>query len=180
MQENAPLAGVTMIETAMALPTLREGDLELIDALQVNPRASWTEIGAVLDLDPATVARRWKRLAGGGLAGSPVALGQRQLHTMSVAFLELSCEAGAAGEVAHELARQPHMFTVQQIAGSYDLWTIAIAPNLSCLSEYLLQRLPSQEGITRVRTHVATRAFDLSMRWRLRVLNATQVERLRV
>jgi DNA-binding Lrp family transcriptional regulator len=71
------------------------------------------------------------------------------------------------------------MFTVQQIAGSYDLWTIAIAPNLSCLSEYLLQRLPSQEGITRVRTHVATRAFDLSMRWRLRVLNAARVERLR-
>jgi DNA-binding Lrp family transcriptional regulator len=159
--------------------TLPEGDLELIDALQVNPRASWTEIGAALDLDPATVARRWKRLEEARLAWCTIALGQRQLHTMSVAFLELSCEAGAATAVADELARQPHVFTVQHVAGSYDLWAIAIAPNLSILSEYLLHRLPRQPGITRVRTHIATRAFDLSLRWRLRVLNAEQVARLR-
>ncbi|MGP4020977.1 Lrp/AsnC family transcriptional regulator [Saccharopolyspora sp. 5N708] len=162
-----------------ASAALREGDLELIDALQVNPRASWADIGAVLDLDPVTVARRWKRLEDARLAWSTVALGQRQLHTMCVAFLELTCETGAASEVASELARQPHMFTVQHVAGSYDLWTIAIAPNLTSLSEYVLHQLPRQKGITRVRTHIATRAFDLSMRWRLRVLNAEQVERLR-
>ena len=158
---------------------LREGDLELIDALQVKPRASWSEVGAVLDVDPATVARRWKRLTDARLAWCTVALGQRQLHTMSVAFLELTCEAGAAGEVAAELARQPHTVTVQHIAGSYDLWTIVMAPDLAGLSEYLLHRLPRQPGITRVRTHIATRAFDLSMRWRLRVLNQAQAERLR-
>ncbi|MGP3928886.1 Lrp/AsnC family transcriptional regulator [Nonomuraea sp. KM88] len=158
---------------------LRENDLELIDSLQVNPRAPWAEVGAVLGMDPATAARRWKRLVDDRLAWCTVALGQRQLHTMSVAFLELTCEAGAAGEVAAELARQPHMITVQHIAGSYDLWTIAIAPDLVSLSEYLLRRLPQQPGVTRVRTHIATRAFDLSRRWRLRVLNQHQAGRLR-
>ncbi|MQA97969.1 MAG: AsnC family transcriptional regulator [Streptosporangiales bacterium] len=158
---------------------LREGDLELIDALQINPRATWAEIGDVLGVDAVTVARRWKRLERDGLAWSTVALGRRRLDSMAVAFLELTCEAGAAVGVAERLARLPYIFTVQHVAGSYDLFAIAVAPDLSGLSGYVLHELPGLEGVRRARTHVATRSFDLSMGWRLRVLNPAQVALLR-
>ncbi len=48
---------------------LDELDLALVDALQVNPRASWAALGDVLELAPVTLARRWQRLAesGGGV-----------------------------------------------------------------------------------------------------------------
>jgi DNA-binding Lrp family transcriptional regulator len=156
----------------------RETDLELIDAMQLNPRASWKDLGHVLGIDPVTVSRRWQRLEEAGEAWVTVALGPRQLHTMSMAFLELSCEPGAASEVGAALSAEPHMISLQHVAGSYDLWGIVLAPQLTDLSDYLLRRLPRHQGVTRVRTHVATRVYDASGRWRLRVLNRDQVRQL--
>lgn len=158
---------------------LREDDLELIDAFQLNPRASWAEVGAVLGVDPVTVARRWKRLEQEGLAWCTVALGPRQLRTMSVAFLEISCEAGAAAAVVEKLAEHSNVVTVQLVAGTYDIWAAAVAPDLRALSDYVLHQLPLLGGVTRVQTHLATRAFDLSRRWRLRVLGTARAHRLR-
>lgn len=149
---------------------LSETDLELIDALQINPRATWAQLGDVLGVDPVTVARRWQRLTSAGEAWATVALGQRQLHTMSVAFLELDCEAGAAVEVAASLAGAGHLISVQHVAGSYDLWVLAVAASLPRLADHLLTDLPQLPGVRKVRTHMATRVFDASRRWRLRVL----------
>jgi DNA-binding Lrp family transcriptional regulator len=97
---------------------------------------------------------------------------------MILAFLEVDCEPGAAPEVTEALAAEPHLISIQHVAGAYDLWCIALAPSMADLSEYLLRRLPLHRGITRIRTHVATRVYDASRRWRLRVLNRDQVRRL--
>lgn len=150
---------------------LSEQDMELIDALQVNPRISWATLGAVLGLDPVTVARRWERLNSAGEAWTTIALGKRQLHTMCMAFIELECEAGAALDVAESLIETGHLITVQHVAGSYDLFVIAVGASLPQLADYLLADLPRVAGIRKVRTHFATKVFDASRRWRLRVLS---------
>ncbi|MGW3622895.1 Lrp/AsnC family transcriptional regulator [Streptomyces sp. NPDC000880] len=177
MQEEGAAVQTAITGSATA-GHFRETDLEVIDAMQLNPRASWKDLGHVLGIDPATVSRRWQRLEEAGEAWVTVALGQRQLNTMCVAFLELSCEPGAASEVGAALAAEPHVISLQHVAGSYDLWGIVLAPRLTDLSDYLLRRLPLHKGVTRVRTHVATRVYDASGRWRLRVLNRDQVRRL--
>jgi len=41
---------------------LSEADLALVNALQVQPRASWSLIGKALGVGPVTVARHWERL----------------------------------------------------------------------------------------------------------------------
>lgn len=163
----------------MTSTLLSEDELALIDALQINPRASWATLGHVLGVDPATVARRWKRLSTGGHAWTTAALGQRQLHSMSMAFLQLDCEAGAAPYIADVLAGQPHLITVQHVAGSHDLWAIAVTASLPQLTDYLLGDLPRMSGVRNVRTHMATRVFDTSRRWRLRVLPKDAVNALR-
>ncbi len=157
---------------------LSEADLALIDALQISPRASWAQLGDVLGVDPVTVARRWARLNSAGEAWSTVALGQRQLHTMTMAFLELDCEAGATLEVAEALGQAGHLITLQHIAGSYDLWVIAVSASLPPLADYLLADLPRLPGVRKIRTHMATRVFDASRRWRLRVLPRSAVSAL--
>ncbi|GAB2483058.1 AsnC family transcriptional regulator [Streptosporangium sandarakinum] len=149
---------------------LSETDLELIDALQINPRASWVEVGAATRADPVTAARRWQRLNSAGEAWTTVALGQRQMHAMSMAFLEIDCEAGAAVEVAGTLAAAGHLITVQHVAADHDLFVIAVAASMPALADYLLTDLPRVPGVAKVRTHVATRVFEASCRWRLRVL----------
>lgn len=50
------------------LPPLSELDLALVNALQISPRAPWTELAKALDIDAATVARRWERLRTAGHA----------------------------------------------------------------------------------------------------------------
>lgn len=157
-------------DSAAPVRRLSEDDLELIDALQIDARAPWSRLGALLDVDAVTVSRRWERLTSAGRAWSTAALGPRQLHTMAVAFLELGCEAGAAVDVAADLVDEGHLITVQHMAGSCDLWVIAVAETLPQLSEHLLTDLPRRPGVRQVRTHVATRVFDASRRWRLRVL----------
>ncbi|MEV8633674.1 AsnC family transcriptional regulator [Streptosporangium sp. NPDC051023] len=154
---------------------LSETDLELIDALQINPRASWVEVGAATGSDPVTAARRWQRLTGAGEAWTTVALGQRQMHTMSMAFLEIDCAAGAAVEVADRLTTAGHLITVQHLAAGHDLFVIAAAASMPALADYLLTDLPRVPGVTKVRTHVATRVFEASCRWRLRVLSPRAV-----
>ncbi|MER7498811.1 Lrp/AsnC family transcriptional regulator [Nonomuraea pusilla] len=149
---------------------LEEGDLELIDALQINPRASWVDVGAAIGTDPVTAARRWRRLNAAGEAWTTVALGRRQMHAMSVAFLEIGCAAGAAVEVADALARQGHLITVQHVAADHDLFAIAVAASMPALADHLLTGLPRVPGVAKVRTHLATRVFEASCRWRLRVL----------
>jgi DNA-binding Lrp family transcriptional regulator len=97
---------------------------------------------------------------------------------MNLAFLELDCEAGAAVEVADSLAGAGHLITVQHVAGSYDLWVIAVAASLPRLADHLLTDLPQLPGVRKVRTHMATRVFDASRRWRLRVLSRRSVPSL--
>lgn len=151
--------------------TLAEADLALIDALQLNPRARWAEVGAALDVDPVTAMRRWQRLNDAGEAWVTAALGHRQLHTMSVAFLELDCEAGAGPEVSAELVEYGHLLSIHHVAGSYDLWALAVSASQSALANEVLGGIPSLEGVRKVRTHMSTRVFDASRLWRLRVLS---------
>ncbi|OLT13440.1 hypothetical protein BJF79_20545 [Actinomadura sp. CNU-125] len=47
---------------------LDEVDLALIDAVQANPRAAWSELGPVLGAAPMTLSRRWRRLTDAGRA----------------------------------------------------------------------------------------------------------------
>lgn len=47
---------------------LDELDRSILHALQISPRASGTEVGRALDVDGATVGRRWDRLHSTGKA----------------------------------------------------------------------------------------------------------------
>ncbi|WP_214416845.1 Lrp/AsnC family transcriptional regulator [Sphaerisporangium fuscum] len=169
--QQSDTKGANVLESGIESPRLlSETDLELIDALQIDPRASWIDVAAVTGADPATAARRWRRLNSRGEAWTTVALGQRQMHAMSMAFLEIDCEAGAAAEVGGTLARAGHLITVQHVASGHDLFVIAVAASMPALADYLLMDLPRVPGVVKVRPHVATRVFDASRRWRLRVL----------
>ncbi|MFC7816954.1 AsnC family protein [Streptomyces sp. NPDC057367] len=50
--------------------SVTELDLALVYALQIRPRAAWTEIAPSLGVTAVTLARRWERLteAGAGVA----------------------------------------------------------------------------------------------------------------
>lgn len=76
------------------LPSLSELDLALVNALQINPRAAWTDLAKALDVDAATVARRWERLRA---AGHAWVTAYPYGGSGAGALIEIDCAPGQAG-----------------------------------------------------------------------------------
>jgi DNA-binding Lrp family transcriptional regulator len=103
---------------------LDEDDRRLIAALQVNPRASWTELGTVLGPSPVTLARRWARLSDAGAAWITVAPNLQPgtgALGLGVALVELRVPPGQVLPIASELAAVPEIATIDLSACGLEL-----------------------------------------------------------
>jgi DNA-binding Lrp family transcriptional regulator len=146
---------------------LSEIDLALIAALQAEPRASWATVSRVTGLSPATAARHWERLAASGAVWVTASPGEAVWSAHCVAYVEVTCTAGATLEVAHTLAQDPHALTVEVTAGSADLFLTVAAVDLSTMSNYLLRRVDTVAGITHTNTRISTKLYKDGSHWRL-------------
>jgi DNA-binding Lrp family transcriptional regulator len=164
--------GATSEET---VGMLDETDLAVVDALQINPRASWTALAKVLELAPITLARRWQRLTDTGAAWVTVALGNSSSRG---AIVEFSCAPGAAAVVADQLAELPHVISVGVTTGEYQVFALIMAPTLAAISDVLVRTLPIPEQVIRVRSHVFDSTFG-GIVWRLGVMSPNQAEQVR-
>lgn len=156
------------------MDVLREPDLELVDALQVNPRASWSTVGSVLGLSPLTAARRWRALCADGVAWTGSTMGPALFRG---AFIELACRPGAAETILARLCAMPDVITVGRTAGEFDLYAIVAAPTPAALTSVLWTRLDHLE-VVRKRVLVYSRVFG-GPEWRLTVLNQDQTRQIR-
>ena len=66
-----------------------ELDVALLDALHLNPLASFDELGTVLEVAPVTAARRWRRLVSTGRAWVSSAPGPQL--PLKAALFEAEC-----------------------------------------------------------------------------------------
>ncbi|MFF8846282.1 Lrp/AsnC family transcriptional regulator [Streptomyces sp. NPDC015127] len=155
-----------------------EAELELLNALQIHPRASWSLLGEVLQADPATVARRWARLENSGRAWIAVVPGFVEPAEALCAFIEVECEAGAAHGVAERLVTDPRVGSVEHMTGSFDLLLTVIVRDLAALSAYVLTVLGRIDGVRSTSAHVATALHTEGSQWQVRALGAAQCRRI--
>ncbi len=107
---------------------LGEADLALIHALQMAPRASWTQLSAVLEASPDTLARRWEHLSGKGYAWSSLLAARRGKEATLYAWVELECVAGDIEATAGELSEDSCTLGVHQVTGDADLVLLVASP----------------------------------------------------
>ncbi|MDG3009625.1 Lrp/AsnC family transcriptional regulator [Rhodococcus sp. D2-41] len=153
---------------------LDEVDIALINALQFDPRAPWSTIGAALGIDPATAARRWSRLVAGGVAWVVAHPGGPQV----AAFVEVDCAAGQVHATAQAVAAWPPVLTVEHVSGGRDLLLTVTVPTLGALSRLVTTALGALDGVRATRTHLVTRPHVIGGDWRLRALTPGQRARL--
>ncbi|UQA97674.1 Lrp/AsnC family transcriptional regulator [Streptomyces halobius] len=153
---------------------LSEDDLALIHALQLHPRASWTELGRALGVDPVTVSRRWSRLSARGEAWVGVSPGPHLFEQVCVAFIEIDCAVGSPATVVRTLSRHPHTLTIERAAGAHDLLATVATRDLPAMSRYTLDVLPSVPGVSAVRARIVTHMFAEGGRWRIAALASGQ------
>lgn len=146
---------------------LSDGDQALICALQVSPRASWSDVGEALGISGVTAARRWRRLSDDGTAWVTAAPGMTQRAERCLAFVEIDCAPAARIEVAAQLAQHELVVTVEITTGSADILLTVGSADLATLSHYLLDQLGSMKNVLRTRARIATKIYAEGSSWRL-------------
>ncbi|MFF2079767.1 Lrp/AsnC family transcriptional regulator [Kitasatospora sp. NPDC058162] len=143
-----------------------ELDLALIDALQADPRSPWTRIGPALGVDATTAARRWERLTALGLAWVTAYAAP---GTAPVAYVEVECRAGTAQQLAETLAELPWVFSIDHVAGDFDLLLSVCAHDLPGLGQ-LVQEIGARPEVRATRTRLALRTYLEGSAWQIRAL----------
>ncbi|MCG7595953.1 Lrp/AsnC family transcriptional regulator [Mycobacterium sp. C3-094] len=159
-----------------ALP-LQELDLQLIHALQIAPRISWSEAGRILGASAQALAARWERLRANGFAWVAVHPGGTYQH-QTTALIEVDCRAGAQREVVQALCADPRVVTVEESTQGYDLLLTVMTADMSQMSRFVVDDLATMTGVAGRRTYVATAVHRDGSSWRLDALDPARVRAL--
>ena len=151
-----------------------ELDLALVDALRVDPRAPWSRLAGPLGVDPATLSRRWARLAASGDAWVTSYPSADRIDYGVTALVEVECLANRVAEVAARLARDPHTVSIEVVTGRADLVLTVVATDQPSLARYVLDRVGALPGVLRTRTSLVERTVREGSRWRDGVLDTGQ------
>ncbi|MFD4629889.1 Lrp/AsnC family transcriptional regulator [Streptomyces sp. NPDC058284] len=149
-------------------------DRQIVNALQIEPRASWSKVGAVLGVDAVTAARRWNRLRAAGLAW--VTAHASGAGAARLAIVEVEC-AGHPLEVAGTLVHDPECLTLDITSGGRDLLIGVGVADEAALADYVLRRLGAGPQVRAVRTQIVASFVKESVDWRLGELGPEQLGR---
>ncbi|NJP89318.1 AsnC family transcriptional regulator [Nonomuraea sp. FMUSA5-5] len=158
----------------MGSATLDATDRGLIHALQLDGRAPFARIAAVLGVSEQTVARRYRRLVAGGVirvvGGVDGALLGYEPWTVRV-----RCTPDAGPAIAEALARRPDAYWVHLLSGGTEISCFTQSPD-----PVLLERLPRTARVLGMTAHLLLRGFALPDGWPgLAALTPEQADELR-
>lgn len=175
-----------MTESHVQVPVMASGtfdtlDLRILSALEVDGRASFSRIGAVLGVSDQTVARRFRRLcAEGGLrvvaVRDPERLGQDQW------MLRLRCVPDTALTIAEALARRRDTNWVALASGGTEVICGTWPRSHGDRDDLLLGKLPRTPSVVEIRAHqLLHRFFGGPDGWvrKFRALTDAEIDALR-
>ncbi|MET7430033.1 MULTISPECIES: Lrp/AsnC family transcriptional regulator [Streptomyces] len=156
-------------------------DLQLLSALEVDGRAPFSRIAAVLGVSDRTVARRYHRLcAEGGLRvvvlRDAVRLGQDQW------MLRLRCAPDGATVIADALARRPDTYWIGLASGGTEIACLTRPRSPDEHDDLLLGKLPRTPSVVEIRAlQLLHRFYGGPVGWlpKFRALSDEQIAALR-
>ena len=145
---------------------ISELDLEIVNALQINPRAEWSRVADALGLSAPTVARRWNALTEQGRAWITPAPGQRYLSAGWSAFIHLSSVPNESDALIERLCAEPAFGTVSLVTGAHDLFVDCFASSHDELMDIVTGSFPGLPGVTHREVVFVTRLYRQASEWR--------------
>lgn len=158
---------------------LDELDRQLAHALQVDGRASFSQIAAVLGTSDRTIARRYQRLRSTGtlrVVGLPDAAALGHVDWL----VRMRCTPDVAGPVSAALARRADTSWVSLLSGGTEITCITRTRQQTQDGDLLLQKLPRTSRITSVTAHCMLRPVAGTSGWpgRTAALSPAQIAAL--
>jgi DNA-binding Lrp family transcriptional regulator len=139
-------------------------DRRIIGALQVDGRASWRQIAAVLDLPERTVARHGSRLLEEGTVVVTGLASRSRVGAGEPLVLRARCRPGTARVAASAIAQRRDSIFSYVVSGPCD-----VVGELTCpeerLASVLVDELPSIPGIAELSTSPVLRYYRTVHDW---------------
>ncbi len=129
---------------------------KILDLLQEDSSITNAELAEKLNLSPAAVFERVKKLEKSGVIRKKVAiLNPEKIGKETIAFVSISMSGHSAKSVKKfwkEIEKLPEVLECYHIAGEDDFILKVIVENMQCYEKFLLQKLISLENIGKIRT----------------------------
>src|ERR1700733_922000 len=133
-------------------------DLQIIHALQLRPRASFSRIAAATGVSEQTVARRYRRLRGDGVIRVIGLVDSRQVGQNDW-VVRVQVRPGSAARLAEALARRDDVAWVTLSAAGSEVVCSVRSRSQEQRDELLLQRLPSTAPVLGISAPAVLRRF---------------------
>ncbi|HZD72120.1 MAG TPA: AsnC family transcriptional regulator [Actinomycetes bacterium] len=146
-------------------------DRRIIAALQMDGRASWTDIADACGTSLATVARRAQQLLGEGVVRvAVIAPDINHAGPANLFILHIKSTAGEQVRVAEELLRRDDVRLVSLITGPFDLLAELVVRKDESLSARIVGELQSIEGVQACETDLLLHTYKVSHDWSRQLL----------
>lgn len=138
---------------------LDTADWQVMQCLQLSPRASFRQIAEVLGVSEQTVARRYRRMRADGLIRVVGLLNLPRLGQPAWG-VRIQCRPDAASDIAEALARRDDTAWVHIVAGGSEVMTTIRARTTAQREHLLLRQLPRTTKILQFTTFATLHVFQ--------------------
>lgn len=157
-------------------PVIRLDDLDrsIIAALQIDGRASWTDIAERCQTSVTTVSRRAAALLADGTVRVAVVPDINAEGPADLFILRIGCAPAAADRVAQRLVDRRDIRFLAVVTGAADLVAELVVPKEDSLHARLVEELPSIPGVQRCETDLLLHTYKASHQWSRQLLPGDQ------
>lgn len=140
-------------------------DRLILQTLQENGRAPFTQIARQANVSETTIRARYQSLAEKGIIRTVGIVDPYTLGFQAPALIAISVEPGAGDEVAHAIATLPEVSYLVETLGTSDLVAEVFCRSLPDLTHLITQQIRTIPGVRSTETLMIARSYKLSYRW---------------
>lgn len=124
-----------------------ETDRKILDILKLNGRATNQKIARLLKISAATVSARIRQMEEAKAMRIVAATDFAAFGYNILLAIGVEVQGRSAESVAEELARLPHVVSINLVTGSKDIEILVVAQEFAELSDFLLNRVSEIRGV---------------------------------
>ena len=139
-------------------------DRLIIQALQEDGRAPFTQIARRAGVSQTTIRSRYRRLFDEGIIRIAGVVDPYALDFRAPAIVGISVEPGEVDQVARKIIQLPEVSYLVVTLGNIDLIVEVFCRDLPHLSDLITQQIHSIPGVRSTQTLMITRSYKLGYR----------------
>jgi Lrp/AsnC family transcriptional regulator for asnA, asnC and gidA len=144
---------------------LDEIDRAIIDYMQYDGRAPFTQIAEHLNISEGAVRRRVKNLTDSGLMQVVAIVEPHSLGLNEGVLIGINVQANMTQEVADAVSKLSEVSYLFQAAGEFDLFAEVFCKDRSHFVSFLNTKLQKIPGIERTQSFLILKMHKMSYRW---------------